>query len=182
MYAGGGRHAEEGQALKDRLSGKMSAEEASHSPVARYLSEDVPNDDIYRVWALLSGALVETEEGDHKKMYELIGALQQFPEQGRIDFNRLSGFHIMWDILYRTAYHGPAEWEKSTSLSLLRPSRIFVITTTLLVAQRLRCLLATLGIILLNGDSWHLTSSSRTTPFARRLHRARSRLGGRGRR
>lgn len=113
MYAGDGCHPEEGQALKDYLSGKASPEEASHNLVAQILSKEVPRDEIYRVWALLSGALVETEERDRTKMYELIGAIQQVPEHDGIDFKSLSGFHSMWDTLYRMFYHGPAEWEKS---------------------------------------------------------------------
>src|SRR3546814_11170539 len=72
MHAGDGCHPEEGQALKDYLSGKASPEEASQNLVVQILSEEVPSDEIYRVWALLSGALVETEERDRKKRYELI--------------------------------------------------------------------------------------------------------------
>ena len=64
MYAGDGCHPDEAQALSDYLHGNINEEEAAERITAAIVNEKIPSQETYRLWALLSEALVELSDGD----------------------------------------------------------------------------------------------------------------------
>ena len=64
IYAGDGCHPDEAQALSDYLYGEFSEQEAAKRITAAIVNERIPSQETYRLWALLSEALVELSDGD----------------------------------------------------------------------------------------------------------------------
>ena len=64
MYAGDGCHPDEAQALSDYLHEKINEEEAAKKITAAIVNETNPSQETYRLWALLSEALVELSDTD----------------------------------------------------------------------------------------------------------------------
>jgi hypothetical protein len=120
LAAGDGCHHKEAKALCDYLSGNLDVQEAAHRIVSPILGEADPSSELYRLWGLLSDALVELTD-DRQKMLDLLTAVQTLPPTGCIDWSRLPGFGNMWSDLNRLHLHGPAPWEKEKWTEVRKP-------------------------------------------------------------
>lgn len=112
LRIGDGCHQDEAQALSDYLSGSISKEEAASRITAPILNEATPHEETYRLWALLSEALVELSAEDRHKMFDLLSQIQALPRTPSVNWAQLPGFASMWDTLYRLHLHGPDVWER----------------------------------------------------------------------
>lgn len=112
LRLGDGCHQDEAQALSDYLGDSISKEEAASRITAPILIEDTPHEETYRLWALLSEAIVELSAADRHKTLDLLSQIQALPRTSSIDWARLPGFASMWDTLYRLHLHGPDGWER----------------------------------------------------------------------
>jgi hypothetical protein len=113
LAAGDGCHHEEAKALGDYLSGNLLVQEAAERIVTPVLREADPPSELYRLWGLLSDALVELT-GDRQKILDLLAAIQSLPPHTCIDWSQLPGFGHMWSDLNRLHLHGTDPWEKGT--------------------------------------------------------------------
>jgi hypothetical protein len=113
LAAGDGCHHEEAKALGDYLSGNLLVQEAAERIVTPVLREADPPSELYRLWGLLSDALVELTD-DRQKILDLLAAVQSLPPHTRIDWSQLPGFGNMWSDLARLHLHGPDPWEKES--------------------------------------------------------------------
>ena len=111
LAAGDGCHHEEAKALCDYLSGNLDVQEVAKEIVSPVLREADPPSELYRLWGLLSDALVELAD-DRQEILDLLTAMQASSPTDCIDWSQLSGFGNMWSDLYRLHLHGPAPWEK----------------------------------------------------------------------
>jgi hypothetical protein len=111
LAAGDGCHHEEAKALSDYLSGNLLVQEAAERIVTPVLGEADPPSELYRLWGLLSDALVELKD-DRQKILDLLATIQSLPPHTLIDWSRLSDFGNMWSDLNRLHLHGPDSWEK----------------------------------------------------------------------
>jgi hypothetical protein len=113
LAAGDGCHHEEAKALCDYLSGNIPVQEAAERIVSPVLEEADPPTELYRLWGLLSDALVELTD-DRQTILDLLAAIQSLPPHTRINWSQLPGFGHMWSDLNRLHLHGPDPWEKGT--------------------------------------------------------------------
>ncbi|GAB7322533.1 hypothetical protein MBLNU13_g03457t1 [Cladosporium sp. NU13] len=79
MYAGDGCHPDEAQALSDYLHGIYSEQETAKRTTAAIVNEKIPSQETYRLWALLSEALVELSESDRQKTLDLLAHIRTLP-------------------------------------------------------------------------------------------------------
>jgi hypothetical protein len=106
MYAGNGCHPDEAQALSDYLRGHLTKFEAAQRITAAIVSEKSPSQATYRLWGLLSEALVELSDEDRHKTLDLLEAIRTLSPAIDIDWAELPGFGNMWYDLYRFRIQG----------------------------------------------------------------------------
>jgi hypothetical protein len=111
LTAGDGCHQEEAKALCNYLSGSLLVQAAAERIVSHVLREADARSQLYRLWGLLSDALVELTD-DRQKILDLLAAIQSLPPHTCIDWSQLPGFGHMWSDLNRLHLHGPDPWEK----------------------------------------------------------------------
>ncbi|KAH0285273.1 ATG16-domain-containing protein [Aureobasidium namibiae CBS 147.97] len=113
LAAGDGCHREEAKALDDYLSNDLTVQEAAERIVSFVLGEADPASELYRLWSLLSDALVELTD-NRQKILELLAAMQSLPSDACIDWSQLADFGVVWSDLNRLHLHGPDPWEKQS--------------------------------------------------------------------
>jgi len=113
LAVGDGCHHEEAKALDGYLSDNLAVQEAAERIVSAILEEADPASELYRVWGLLSDALVELTD-DCQKILELLAAMQSLASDACIDWSQLAGFGAVWSDLNRLHLHGPDPWEKQS--------------------------------------------------------------------
>jgi hypothetical protein len=113
LAAGDGCHHEEAKALSEYLSGNLLVQEAAERIVSPVLMEADPPSGLYRLWGLLSDALVELTD-DHQRILDLLAAIQSLPPHACINWSQLSDFGHIWSDLNRLHLHGPGPWEKES--------------------------------------------------------------------
>jgi len=113
LASGDGCHHEEAKALDDYLSDDLAAQEVAERIVSSVLGEADPASELYRVWGLLSDALVELTD-NRQKILELLAAMQSLPSDACIDWSQLADFGTVWSDLNRLHLHGPDPWEKQS--------------------------------------------------------------------
>lgn len=113
LAAGDGCHHEEAKALCDYLSGDSGVQKAAQKIVSPILREADPPSELYRLWGLLSDALVELTD-DRQNILDLLVTIQALPSTYCIDWSQLPGSGNMWSDLNRLHLHGPAPWEKES--------------------------------------------------------------------
>ena len=91
LAAGDGSHQEEAKALDDYLSDLLGTQEAAIKITSPVLGEKDPPSELYRLWGLLSDALVELAD-DQEKIIDLLAAIQSLPSTPGIDWSQLMGF------------------------------------------------------------------------------------------
>ena len=106
MYAGDGCHPDEAQALSDYLYGKFNEQEATKKITAAIINETSPSQETYRLWGLLSEALVELSDRDQQKTLDLLAKIRTLPPASDIQWAHLPGFGSMWCDLYKSHLHG----------------------------------------------------------------------------
>lgn len=106
MYAGDGCHPDEAQALSDYLHGNINEEEAAKRITAAIVNEKSPSQETYRLWALLSEALVELSDTDRQKTLDLLAHIRILSPASDIEWAQLPGFGSMWSDLNRSHLHG----------------------------------------------------------------------------
>lgn len=104
MYAGDGYHSGEAQVLSDFLHGKLNKQEAAKRIAAAIINERSPSQEVYRLWALLSDALVELSDSDRPKTLDLLAEIRTLPPAFDIQRPHLPGFGCMWYDLYKSTY------------------------------------------------------------------------------
>ncbi|CAK1359355.1 hypothetical protein CB0940_05577 [Cercospora beticola] len=109
---GDGCHPDEAKALGDYLNGNTNPEEAAKRFTAPVLADANPPKRLYRIWALLSEALVELTEEERHMTFDLMSAIQALPPSSGVDWAELTGFGAMWYDLYKSHLHGPHRWER----------------------------------------------------------------------
>jgi len=113
LAAGDGCHRREAKALNDYLSDDLAAQKAAERIVSSVLGEADPASELYRLWGLLSDALVELTD-NRQKILELLAAMQSLPSDACIDWSQLADFGAVWSDLNRLHLHGPDSWEKQS--------------------------------------------------------------------
>ncbi|KAM0715720.1 hypothetical protein Q7P37_009220 [Cladosporium fusiforme] len=107
---GDGCHADEAYALSDYLDGLISTEDTAKLITAPILAEKEPSRCTFRLWALLSEAIVELSAEDRHKTLDLLCQIKTLPSSCGIEWAQLRGrdatFYSMWDTLYRLHHHG----------------------------------------------------------------------------
>ena len=106
MYAGDGCHPDEAQALSDYLHGNINEEEAAKRITAAIVNEKSPSQETYRLWALLSEALVELSDTDRQKTLDLLAQIRTLPPASDVQWAQLPGFGSMWYDLNKAHIHG----------------------------------------------------------------------------
>jgi len=106
MHAGDGCHPDEAQALSDYLYGKFSEQEAAKRITAAIVNEEIPSQETYRLWTLLSEALVELSDGDRHRTLDLLAQIRTLPPASGIQWAQLPGLASMWYDLDRLLLHG----------------------------------------------------------------------------
>jgi hypothetical protein len=106
LQEGDGCHPDEAQALSDYLRGSITCEETSKRITAAILNEKDPSEELYRLWGLLSEAMVELGEETRDKTIDLLAEIQILPPAHGVQWAELPGFASMWDTLYRLHLHG----------------------------------------------------------------------------
>jgi hypothetical protein len=106
MYAGDGCHPDEAQALSDYLRGNLTEPEAAKRITATIINEKSPSQQTYRLWGLLSEALVELSDRDRQKTLDLLAETRTLPPTSDIQWAQLPGFGSMWYDLYKSHLHG----------------------------------------------------------------------------
>jgi hypothetical protein len=79
MQDGGGCHLDEAQALSDYFRGSISCAETSKKITAAILDEKNPPEELYRLWSLLSEAMVELWEKELDETINLLAQIQALP-------------------------------------------------------------------------------------------------------
>ncbi|CAD0095607.1 unnamed protein product [Aureobasidium mustum] len=110
LVAGDGCHQEEAKALDDYLSGLLNTQDAAIKITSPVLGEGDPPSELYRLWGLLSNALVELAD-DQAKILDLLAAIQALPTTS-IDWTKLEGFGHMFSDMHRLHLQGHSPWEK----------------------------------------------------------------------
>lgn len=105
MHASSGCHSDEAQALSDYLHGMFSEQEAAKRITAAIVNEKIPSQEAYRLWALLSEALVELSDRDRQKTLGLLAQIRMLPQALGIRWVRLPGFSSLWYDLNRFHLH-----------------------------------------------------------------------------
>lgn len=113
LLAGDGCHHEEANVLDDYLSGLLNTQEAAYRITTSVLAEDNPSSELYRLWGLLSEALVELTN-DQAKLLDLLAAIQTLQSTTGIDWSQLMNFGHTWSDLHRLHLHGSDLWEKES--------------------------------------------------------------------
>lgn len=113
LLAGDGCHHGEAKTLSDYLSGLLSTQEAAKNIASPVLGEADPHSELYRLWGLLSDALVELPD-DQEKTLDLLAAIQSSPTTACIDWSHLEGFGHMFSDSHRLHLQGHAPWEKES--------------------------------------------------------------------
>jgi hypothetical protein len=106
LQNGDGCHPDEAQALSDYLRSVIPCNEASKRITAAILNEKDPPEELYRLWGLLSEAMVELGEEARDKTIDLLAQIQGLPPSHGVHWAGLPGFASMWDTLYRLHLHG----------------------------------------------------------------------------
>jgi hypothetical protein len=106
MQDGGGCHLDEAQAVSDYFRGSLSCNETSKRITAAILDEKNPPEELYRLWSLLSEAMVELWEKERDETIDLLVQIQALPPSHGVQWADLPGFTSMWDNLYRLHLHG----------------------------------------------------------------------------
>jgi hypothetical protein len=106
MYAGDGCHPDEAQALSDYLHGKFNEQETAERITAAIINETSPSQETYRLWGLLSEALVELSDRDQHKTLDLLAEIRTLPPTSDIQWTQLPGFSSMWYDLYKSHLQG----------------------------------------------------------------------------
>jgi hypothetical protein len=106
LQDGDGCHPDEAQALSDYLRGVISCTETSKRITAAILNEKNPPEELYRLWALLSEAMIEVGEEARDETIDLLAQIKALPPARDVQWAELSGFASMWDTLYRLHLHG----------------------------------------------------------------------------
>lgn len=115
LYAGDGCHLDEAICLIDYLNNNITAQEAATAITKPVRQEDDPQDQLYRLMALLCEAPVELA-ADRDKLYDLLFAIQALPLEAGINWVDLPGFASMWTDLLRLGVYG-TDTRKEESLS-----------------------------------------------------------------
>ncbi|KAI8721709.1 hypothetical protein NCS52_00313100 [Fusarium sp. LHS14.1] len=110
LYAGDGCHLDEAICLIDYLNGNITAQEAATAITKPVLQEDDPQEQLYRLMALLCEAPIELS-ADRDKLYDLLFAIQALPPEAGINWVDLPGFASMWCDLLRLGFDGTDTWE-----------------------------------------------------------------------
>ncbi|KEQ59490.1 uncharacterized protein M437DRAFT_56979 [Aureobasidium melanogenum CBS 110374] len=113
LLAGDGCHHEEAKALDDYLSGLLDVQQAANKITSPVLAEEDPPSELYRLWGLLSDALVELSD-DQEKILDLLAAMQSLPSTNSIDWSQLMNFGHMWSDCHRLHIQGHSPWEKES--------------------------------------------------------------------
>ncbi|KAL2690165.1 hypothetical protein Neosp_004233 [[Neocosmospora] mangrovei] len=113
LYAGDGCHLDEAICLIDYLNGNITAQEAATAITKPILQEDDPQEQLYRLMALLCEAPVELP-ADRGKLYDLLFAIQALPPEAGINWVDLPGFASMWCDLLRLGFDGTDTWEEES--------------------------------------------------------------------
>jgi hypothetical protein len=95
MYAGDGCHPDEAQALSDYLRGNLTEAEAAKRIIAATVNETSPSQETYRLWVLLSEALVELSDRNQQKTLDLIAQIQALSPASDIQRAYLPAFASM---------------------------------------------------------------------------------------
>jgi hypothetical protein len=106
MYAGDGCHPDEAQALSDYLRGNLTEAEAAKRIIAATVNETSPSQETYRLWVLLSEALVELSDRNQQKTLDLIAQIQALSPASDIQRAHLPAFASMWYDLNKAHMHG----------------------------------------------------------------------------
>lgn len=109
---GDGCHPDEAKALCDYLNGITPPEEAAKRFTAPVLADPDSPKRLYRIWALLSEALVELTAEERHMTFDLMSAIQALPPSSGVEWESLPGFWGMWFDLYKLHLHGRDPWEK----------------------------------------------------------------------
>lgn len=107
---GDGCHPEEANALSDYLTGLVSTKETARTITAPILVEEDPPQYLFRLWSLLSEAMVELDEDDRRKTIDLLSQIKELEPMSGMVWVELKGFASMWFDLYRLHMHGSGPW------------------------------------------------------------------------
>lgn len=106
MYAGNGCHPDEAQALSDYLHEKCCEQEAAKRIKVVIVNEKIPSQETYRLWALLSEALVELSDSNRRRTLDLLAYIRTLPPASGIQWAQLPVSASMWHDLNRLHLHG----------------------------------------------------------------------------
>ena len=114
-----GCHPLEAQALKDYVRHKTNASEAAVAITRPIETDPNPRSHLYRLWGLLSDALMELSSSQTAALVQLMGAIQQLPGSGPDALWRnLPGFGHQWADERRSF-----DWSRSLAAGLAQEER-----------------------------------------------------------